>query len=240
MPDSQTVLIVDDQENIRQLVRTFLERHQYQVVEASDGKSLFQQLDNHNIDLIILDLMLPDIYGIDACKKIRETSQIPIIMLTAMQGEVNTVLGFEAGTDDYMEKPFSAQVLLSRIQAVLKRSEATQELRVETIQRYKKASFANWTYLPERACVCHTQGRHVFLTKNECLLLQLFLEHQEVVLSRDKIAHALNLSIDENESRAIDVQVSRLRTKLKDKTQSSLIRSIRNKGYLMTVPVRLH
>jgi DNA-binding response OmpR family regulator len=117
------ILICDDEIGIRQLIKAFLTRHHYEVTESASAEELFKALEKNYFDLVILDLMLPDMYGLDACKKIRETSDVPIIMLTAVQGEMSTVLGFEAGADDYVEKPFSAHVLLSRIRAVLKRVE---------------------------------------------------------------------------------------------------------------------
>lgn len=95
-------------------------------MEAATGAELLEVLKSRTVDLIVLDLMLPDTYGIDLCKTIRKDSDVPVIILTAVQGEMNTVLGFEAGADDYIEKPFSAHVLLSRIQAILKRTEKQQ------------------------------------------------------------------------------------------------------------------
>ena len=117
MSNDKTIIVVDDEVGIRKLVKTFLERQHYIVHEAGTGAGFFELLEAVTPDLVILDLMLPDMYGLDICKKLRETSDVPVIMLTAVQGETNTVLGFEAGADDYVEKPFSAHVLLSRVQA---------------------------------------------------------------------------------------------------------------------------
>lgn len=253
----QKIIIVDDEAGIRQLVKTFLERHQFTVLEAACGKDLFDLLQNESADLIVLDLMLPDVYGIDICKEIRKTSNVPILMLTAAQGEMNTVLGFEAGADDYVEKPFSAHVLLSRIQAILRRTSADkitdkwhapgtepaaepkhEHHHAECCDHYHTATFGSWTYLVDDACLRHASGKHIFLTRNECSLLELFLSKEQEILSREAIATHLKLAIDEIESRAIDVQVSRLRHKLRDRTQTNFIKSIRNKGYIFSVPVR--
>lgn len=248
----EKILIVDDEPGIRQLIRLFLERHHYEVIEAKNGEEGLEIFQNISVDLIVLDLMLPDIYGMDICKKIRATSTVPIIMLTAVHGEMNVVLGFEAGADDYVEKPFSPQVLLSRIQAILKRRKAQEAVQTE-IQKpnifaevttpgkvtYVKAGFGQWVYFPEEACIKHLSGKMIFLTKNEAMLMELFLANEQEVLSRDKISMALKLDIDAPESRAIDVQISRLRNKLRDKSNNNLIKSIRNKGYLLSVPVRL-
>jgi two-component system OmpR family response regulator len=246
--DKQRILVVDDESGIRQLIKVFLQRYQFEIIEAGTGAQALEYLKGNAVDLIILDLMLPDAYGLDICKKIRQTSQVPIIMLTAVQGEMNTVLGFEAGADDYVEKPFSAHVLLSRIRAILKRTanqiiDDQEELADfhapnRKAPTYSKAQFGQWTYLPEEACLNNLSGKHVFLTKNECLLLELFLNREQEILTREKIAQELNIDLDDPESRAIDVQISRLRNKLKDKTQNNLIKSIRNKGYLLSVPVR--
>lgn len=240
--EKKKIIITDDEAGIRQLVKVFLERYHFEVLEASTGQALLDMLNEHEPDLIVLDLMLPDMYGVDICKTIRKTSDVPIIMLTAVQGETNVVLGFEAGADDYIEKPFSAHVLLSRIQAILRRldqQEEKQRAQVRALKPdYKKAEFGQWTYLPSDSCIEHTTGKQVFLTKNEALLLHLFIRKGQEILSRERIGEVLSLDIDEIESRAIDVQVSRLRNKLKDKTGVNLIKSIRNKGYLFSVPVK--
>lgn len=244
---NERILIVDDEAGIRQLVKIFLERHHYGVIEAATGQEALDIFAKETFDLAVLDLMLPDMYGIDICKKIRQNSDIPIIMLTAVQGETNVVLGFEAGADDYIEKPFSPHVLLSRIQAVLKRQRRTPDASHQESQEdstpgkvtYQKASLGQWIYLPEEKCVKHLSGKMVFLTKNECLLLELFIKHEQEILNRDRIGMVLRLDIDDPESRAIDVQISRLRNKLKDKSNNNLIKAIRNKGYVLSVPVRL-
>lgn len=243
---NKRIVICDDEASIRQLVKIFLVRYQFDVIEVGTGQELLDLFANdEHIDLVILDLMLPDMYGIDVCKKIRETSMVPVIMLTAVQGEMNTVLEFEAGADDYIEKPFSAHVLLSRIQAIFKRvshpgaAVANAEEEIASVPTsYKKAIFGQWTYLIDEGCIRHHTGKHVFLTKNDCLLLELFLSKEQEILTREKIAKCLDIDIDDVESRAIDVQISRLRNKLKDKTQSNFIKSIRNKGYLFSVPVK--
>lgn len=255
---AEKILIIDDETGIRQLISIFLKRYHFQVFEAKTGDEGLTLLSEENMNLVILDLMLPDTYGIDLCKKIREKSNVPIIMLTAVHGEMNVVLGFEAGADDYVEKPFSPHVLLSRIQAILKRhtlgekdaepldserkpssSYSESETKIPGKVSYIKAVFGQWAYFPLEACIKHTNTKIVFLTKNESLLLELFLAHEQEVLSRDRIAMALNLDVDDPESRATDVQISRLRHKLRDKAGSNLIKSIRNKGYLLSVPVRL-
>jgi two-component system, OmpR family, response regulator len=245
---NERILIVDDEAGIRQLVKIFLERHHYMVLEVSTGQEGLDIFAREKIDLVVLDLMLPDMYGIDICKKMREHSDIPIIMLTAVQGETNVVLGFEAGADDYVEKPFSPHVLLSRIQTVLKRRRVSEKKEPEARSQedstpgkvtYQKAVLGQWIYLPEEKCVKHLSGKMVFLTKNECLLLEFFIKHEQEILSRDRISMILRLDVDDPESRAIDVQISRLRNKLRDKSNNNLIKAIRNKGYLLSVPVRL-
>ena len=246
---NERILVIDDEAGIRQLVRIFLERHHYQVIEGGTGKEGLALLEKNPVDLVVLDLMLPDMYGIDVCKKMREVSDVPVIMLTAMQGETNVVLGFEAGADDYVEKPFSPHVLLSRIQAVLKRHSRAPKTGVQQKESkedttpgkvtYQKAVLGQWTYTPSEKCVKHLSGKVIFLTKNECTLLEIFIRHEQEILTRDRIALFLKLDIDDPESRAIDVQISRLRSKLRDKTSNNLIKAIRNKGYLLSVPVRL-
>lgn len=248
----KTIIIVDDEAGIRQLVKVFLERYHFRVLEADSGQALFELLKTADADLIVLDLMLPDVYGIDICKEIRKSSDVPVLMLTAQQGEMNMVLGFEAGADDYVEKPFSAHVLLSRIQAILKRTrgenatwkaptavdtDAPDNGEIAPIN-FKTAHFAKWSYIKEDACLKHLQsGKHAFLTKSECILLELFITQVNKPVEREEIMSALQLAADEVESRAIDVHVSRLRHKLKDRDNTNFIKSIRNKGYEFLVPV---
>ncbi len=244
------IMICDDEAGIRQLVGSFLSRHHYEVKECASGQALLTFLATQSVDLIILDLMLPDIYGLDLCKKIRETWDVPIIMLTAVQGEMSTVLGFEAGADDYVEKPFSAHVLLSRIRAVLKRTEHSHSAmkmaahipfwmpQLRPSSRYRQANFAQWIFYPTESVIVHLSGKKIALTRNESALLSLFLEKQQEILTRELIAETLRIDANDLESRAIDVQISRLRHKLLDKSQHNLIQSIRNKGYLLTVPVK--
>ena len=251
----KTLIIVDDEPGIRQLVSIFLRRYRFNILEADSGKALFEILQKNNpVDLILLDLMLPDIYGIDICKEIRKTSQVPIIMLTAAQGEMNMVLGFEAGADDYIEKPFSVHVLLSRIQALLRRSQglnptpSQSEIPItdsfspseEPLPKtsFKKAVFDTWSYLPDQASLHSTSGRSVVLTRTECLLLNKLLIQNNQIIDRKILISELNLPIDDLESRAIDVQISRLRHKLRDRPDANLIQSVRNKGYALISPVR--
>jgi two-component system, OmpR family, response regulator len=248
--ESKTILVIDDEPSIRELLSIFLSRYHLKVIGAESGQEALSALKKDPIDLILLDLMLPDIYGVDLCKQIRKHYQIPIIMLTAVQGELNTVLGFEAGADDYIEKPFNVHVLLARIRAVIKRSDTAGEaplnprenntIPASPSDQFIKASFGGWHYHKQENHLEHVSGKHIFLTRTEGQLLEYFLKHAEEVLSREKIAQTLDIQAEDFESRAIDVQISRLRTKLKDKSQSNFIKSIRNKGYLLSVPVKFH
>ena len=268
-----TILIVDDEAGIRQLVSRFLNKYHFQVLEADSAQTLFSLLKNSNpaqsIDLILLDLMLPDMHGLDICKEIRKTSKIPIIMLTASSGEMNMVLGFEAGADDYVEKPFSFHVLLSRIQALLRRinspysssqgllnpSEKNEQIETATktieetglfkspnLFKFKQAEFDCWIYHPNDGVLIHQTSHHsVLLTKNESILLNLFLIHHEKPISRERLSEALNLPIEDIESRAVDVQISRLRNKIRNPAnadKNNLIQSVRNKGYALISPVK--
>lgn len=235
-PLQKTLLIIDDESGIRELLSIFLRRYHFHVLEAENGQAGLELIQNNSIDLIILDLMLPDIYGIDLCKKIRQNSQVPILILTAAQGELNTVLGFEAGADDYLEKPFSTQILLSRIQAILRRTELSQS--PAHLTSFKKAYFGPWTYDPATRILIYTTGRKVLLTQNEALLLNILLAHPNEAVDRETLMRLFNLDPNDIESRAVDVQTSRLRHKLKEKTETNLIQSIRNKGYALLCPIR--
>ncbi len=256
----KTLLIIDDESGIRQLLSIFLRRYHFNILEAENGQAGLDLIKTNPIDLIILDLMLPDIYGIDLCKQIRKNFSTPILILTAAQGELNTVLGFEAGADDYLEKPFSTQVLLSRIQAILRRSDPSnrsdlspppqaaakntlaypkdQQETLPGFINFKKAYFGPWTYDPLEKILIYNTGRQVLLTQNESLLLNILLSHPNEAVDRETLMRLFNLDPNDIESRAVDVQTSRLRNKLKDRTDTNLIQSIRNKGYALLCPIR--
>src|SRR5438552_16069420 len=135
MPHSATILLVDDEESVQRLLTDPLERDGYRVVQARDGEEALASFDRQHVDLVVLDVMLPKLDGLEVCKRLRSTSSVPIIMLTARDDELDKVLGLELGADDYITKPFSIREFRSRVRAVLRRSAAPrQERATETIE----------------------------------------------------------------------------------------------------------
>ncbi|PCI40175.1 MAG: hypothetical protein COB50_00055 [Thiotrichales bacterium] len=242
----KTILVLDTEDSVKNLVKVALERYHFNVLPVASANEMFECIKETHIDLVIMEVLLPNTHGFEICKQLRETLNIPVIMLTSLQGEMNTVLGFEAGADDYIEKPFSVYVLIARIKAVLKRCSSQTDALISTLKnipqpKYSRAIIGHWTYTPKEALLTYVSGSGVSiqLSRNESYLLQLFLATPEKVLSREIISEALGFDMDDIESRAIDVLVSRLRQKFKDKNQVNIIKSIRNKGYLITASVKL-
>src|ERR671929_591531 len=127
MPDSSTILLVDDEESVRKVLTFPLERDGFTVVQAADGEEALQQFEANGVDLVVLDIMLPKLDGLEVCKRLRATSQVPIIMLTARDDELDKVIGLELGADDYITKPFSIREFRSRVRALLRRATAVRQ-----------------------------------------------------------------------------------------------------------------
>ncbi|MDA8705726.1 response regulator transcription factor [Litoricolaceae bacterium] len=215
------IAIVDDDPELGSLIGDYLKTNGYESSLFVSGEA-FLDSDRTAIGLVVLDVGLPGIDGFSVCQKVREKSSIPIIMLTAASDDVDRILGLELGADDYMGKPFNPRELLARIKALLRRAEPNvQESRQLTINQSDRRSF--W------------QGQAIDLTGAEFDLLQLFYNRPGSVLSRDQISLALKGHGVSPFDRSIDTLVSRLRKKLKSASSSDLIRSIRGKGYLLSI-----
>jgi two-component system, OmpR family, response regulator len=259
MKSSKTVIIVEDERAVRHLVRVALEKINYKVLEATSAKELFSLIEEHDVDLILLDLFLDDDHGVDVCRELREKVSVPIIIISSMSGELNMVLGLEAGADMYLEKPFSVPVLLASMKSLFRRiriDKIDSSLDVsdeeenfnESLRQARGGSglsqdytvkLGQWLFISKSACLKSDSGKMVALTKNDMALLNLFIQHHNQILTRDDIAKALKLDLSTECSRVVDVQVSRLRSKLKDKSNQNLIKSIRNKGYILNSMARV-
>lgn len=215
------IAIVDDDPELGSLIGDYLKTNGYESSLFVSGEA-FLDSDRTAIGLVVLDVGLPGMDGFSVCQKVREKSSIPIIMLTAASDDVDRILGLELGADDYMGKPFNPRELLARIKALLRRAEPNvHESRQLTIKQSDRRSF--W------------QGQAIDLTGAEFDLLQLFYNRPGSVLSRDQISLALKGHGVSPFDRSIDTLVSRLRKKLKSASSSDLIRSIRGKGYLLSI-----
>ena len=227
MPETSTILLVDDEEAIQKLLTYPLERDGYRVVPARDGEEALRRFGEEEVDLVVLDIMLPKLDGLEVCKRIRSESTVPIIMLTARDDELDKVLGLELGADDYITKPFLIREFRSRVRAVLRRA-ATPHLggkREEMIDRGDVK-----IDLPRRTV--EVRGELVQLTFVEFELLALLAANPGVVYSRRQLLERLRGGADYREPRTIDVHVRHLREKIEvESREPELILTVRGAGY---------
>ena len=228
MPETSTILLVDDEDAIQKLLTYPLERDGYRVVPARDGEEALRRFGEEEIDLVVLDIMLPKLDGLEVCKRLRAQSTVPIIMLTARDDELDKVLGLELGADDYITKPFLIREFRSRVKAVLRRA-ATPHLgggkREETIDRGDVR-----IDLPRRTV--EVRGELVQLTFVEFELLALLAANPGVVYSRRQLLERLRGGADYREPRTIDVHVRHLREKIEvESREPELILTVRGAGY---------
>lgn len=200
------ILVVDDESRMRKLVKDFLVRKDYMVLEAANGEEAVDTFIEHkDIALIILDVMMPKMDGWQVCKEIRQFSEVPIIMLTAKADERDELLGFELGVDEYISKPFSPKILVARVEAILRRTNGTTQEEVLT---------AGEIELDIAAHTVKVQGKNVELSFKEFELLNYFVVNQGVALSREKILNNVWNYDYFGDARTIDTHVKKLRSKL--------------------------
>jgi len=238
MKKGNKLLIVDDDYEIRVLLEQYLTTNGYTVLTAADGKAMWQQLEAHRVDLIVLDLMLPGTDGLELCRNLRVQSQIPVIMLTARGDEMDRILGLEMGADDYLPKPFNPRELLARIKVILKRTIASIDYS-EDVDKQQSMQFSNWKLDPISRHLTSTVTEAVTpLSGAEYRLLTVFLEHPNRVLNRDQLLEFTQGKEAEPFDRSIDILVSRLRKRLQDDSKSpKIIQTIRGEGYIFTSKV---
>ena len=230
-----TILIVDDDPQIRTLVKKLLEKNYMRVKLARDVIEAQASLDRETPDLIVLDLMMPGEDGTSFCRRLRQESSIPILMLSALGDDVDRIIGLETGADDYLAKPFNPRELIARIRSILRRAGSPPAAsKASKIQRF---TFEDFRFEPE-ARRLFRENDEISLTSGEFTLLQILVEHAPRVLSRDQL---LELSRGINASsfdRSIDSHISRLRGKIEDNPRRpELIKTIRNLGYVFAAPV---
>ena len=236
MSRSPHILVVDDDREIRSLVSQFLKKHGYRVSDAADGKSMMQHLEAGRFDLIVLDLMLPGEDGLSLCRRVRATSSLPIIMLTAMGEETDRIVGLEMGADDYLPKPFNPRELLARIKAVLRRANIIES---DDGDLAKGAlSFDGWRIDLTKRELRAPDGALVALTAGEFDLLSVLVERAGRVLSRDQLLDLTRGREAVPFDRSIDVQISRLRRKIEqDAKNPKVIKTVRGGGYTLASKV---
>jgi DNA-binding response OmpR family regulator len=205
-----TILVVDDEKNISQLVRMYLTNEGFEVVVAQDGREALEKARQVKPSLVVLDLMLPNVNGLDVCKQLRRESDVPIIMLTARGDDVDRIVGLEVGADDYVAKPFNPRELVARVKAVLRRSKA--------VDRTPEAiTVGNLQIDPARREVT-VAGKQVTLRAKEFDLLLTFVQNLGLVLDRERLLNLVWGFDYLGDSRTIDVHVTWLREKLAGST----------------------
>ncbi|MFY0991508.1 response regulator [Halomonas sp. C05BenzN] len=231
-----TLIVVDDDPEIRELLADYLGRHGYRALVAEDAEALHRLLARETPELLIVDLMLPGDDGFTICRELRRDSEVPIIMLTASADETDRILGLELGADDYLGKPFNPRELLARIKAVLRRTRgpATPCPPAEA----RLVAFGDWRLDRMTRELVDRQGARCSLSGADFQLLQVFLEHPGRVLSREALFELTRGRPAPPLDRSIDVHVCRLRQRLgEDAQHSQLIRTVRGAGYVLTASV---
>jgi DNA-binding response OmpR family regulator len=232
MADPATILLVDDEESVQKLLTYPLERDGFRVVQAHDGDEALARFESDPIDLVVLDLMLPRLDGLEVCKRLRARSSVPIIMLTARDDELDKVVGLELGADDYITKPFSIREFRSRVRALLRRASAPphQPTGEEVLE-------ADGLRIDPTKRSVEVDGEPVHLTYVEFELLRTLASRPGRVFSRQALLEVIRGGSDYREPRTIDVHVRHLREKLeRDAREPRFILTVRGVGYRFREP----
>jgi DNA-binding response OmpR family regulator len=225
MPDA-TILLVDDEDSVQKLLTYPLEREGFRVVQARDGDEALARFASDDIDLVVLDIMLPKVDGLEVCRRLRARSPVPIIMLTARDDELDKVVGLELGADDYITKPFSIREFRSRVRALLRRTQLSPgAVRGDVIE-------ADGLEIDLARRTASVRGKRVQLTYLEFELLRMLASHPGRVYTRRALLEALWGGADFRDQRTIDVHVRHLREKIeRDPSDPEYIFTVRGAGY---------
>lgn len=224
--DKLKILVVDDESRMRKLVRDFLVRQDYEVLEAGDGEEALDIFYREkDIALLILDVMMPKMNGWEVCREVRENSKVPIIMLTAKSDESDELMGFDLGVDEYISKPFSPKILVARVEAILRRTN-----QIGDSSQIKKAGLI---VLDKTAHEVAIDGKSVELSFKEFELLEYFMDNQGIALSRERILNSVWNYDYFGDARTIDTHVKKLRSKLGK--QGEYIKTVWGMGYKFEV-----
>jgi len=221
---NETILVVDDEPKIVQLARDYLEKSGFKVLTSGDGQQALTITRQERPDLIVLDLMLPGMDGLDVCRTIRRESDVPIIMLTARAEETDQLIGLELGADDYITKPFSPRALVARVRALLRRTQGNllqqETLRVGALE------------LDLRRKQLSLKGEIIHLTRSEFLLLETLAKHPGQPLSREQLLEKLHGVVFDGVDRSVDSHIKNLRRKIEpDPTDPIYIQTVYGFGY---------
>lgn len=222
---NETVMIVDDEERMRTLIKIYLKKEGFNVLEADNGQNALKILKDNSVQLLILDVMMPVMDGWSTCKKVRKFSNIPIIMLTAKAEDEDQLLGFELGIDNYITKPFSPKILVAKVNALISR--------VYGSGPNSDKNGYDGLYINEQSHEVKIDGEEIYLSPKEFELLSYFIKNKDIVLSRERILNTI-WGIDyEGDLRTVDTHIKRLREKLAEKAY--LIATVRGSGYKFTL-----
>jgi two-component system OmpR family response regulator len=226
-PEAMRALLVEDDERLARLTARYLESHGVTVMWVTDGHAGLEQAMRAEADIVLLDLALPGMDGLEVCRELRARSDVPIVMITARDEESYRVLGLELGADDYVVKPFSSRELLARMRAQVRRAQGRSGPRHRIVA-------VGGLRLEPTAMLAWLDGKQLVLTGYEFSLLRVLAEHAGQVLSREQLMLRVKGSAEEAFDRSIDVQISRLRQKLGDDPKSPrLLKTVRGAGYLL-------
>ncbi len=237
MENSETILVVDDEEEICKFLKDYLETHGYKVFTANNGDGMRTVMTDNNVDLVILDLLMPGEDGLTLTRYLRENSSVAVIILTGKDEEVDRIVGLEMGADDYVAKPFSSRELLARVKTVLRRisergGPASKDVNGGTTR------FAGWTFDKVARRLTSPDDKDVALTTMEFNLLTALTDNPNRVLDRDRLLDLLQNRAWEPYDRSIDVLVGRLRSKIEQNPKKpELIKTVRGTGYVLATTV---
>jgi DNA-binding response OmpR family regulator len=225
--ESFRILFVEDDERLAALTTRYLESYGHRVTWVGDGRDGLAEALRGQHDVVILDLMLPRLSGIDVCRELRQRSSVPVIMLTALGEEADRVMGLETGADDYLAKPFSSRELLARLRALVRRARGAAGPSGELVR-------VGALEVSPRDYVASLDGRPLKLTTAEFVLLRVLAERASQVLTREQLLDLTKGSADEAFDRSIDAHISRLRHKLGDDPRNPrLLKTVRGAGYML-------
>lgn len=220
------VLIIEDEEKIARFIELELLHEGYEVVKANNGRSGLEIAEKGELDLVLLDIMIPQINGLEVLRRLRKTSDLPVIMLTARDAVMDKVSGLDAGADDYITKPFAIEELLARIRTALKKRNVTEKKDTNIIS-------CGLLSLDKMRYRVTYDNKEIELTKREFSLLQILMENKNIVLTRDVLMEKLCGYDYLGETNVIDVYVRYLRTKIDDAFNAKIISTIRGVGYVI-------
>jgi DNA-binding response OmpR family regulator len=231
---AQSIVLVEDDPPLRTLTARALQENGYIVRSASSAPEMWIAMEGGPVDLILLDIMLPGTNGIDLCRQIRRTSEVPIIFISARSSEADRVVGLELGADDYVAKPFGTRELIARVRAVLRRGRLGEGA---TEKRSDEIRFDEWTVNFPRRELRGPGDVLVDLTGAEFDLLATFLSQPQRVIARERLIELSRTRLGDSSDRSIDVLVSRLRRKISIEGRPAPIKTVRGVGYMFTAEV---